>query len=268
MDEVFKSLYNYWDRFLVALPRIALAVLIVIIGVLVANLISGIFRKRASRKAHDPLIAEFLSRIIKLVLVTVVVMIALQAAGLSGIAGGLLATAGGTAIVLGFAFQNIAQNFIGGIILAFNRPFTNEDTIQIGDTMGKVKNIKFRYIHIKTFDGKDVYIPNSDALNKPLTNYTQDGFIRMDFAVSVAPDSDVEKAKAIVRQCVDDEKTKIEDEAHVNFIAEEELTAAAIKLRVYLWLNVHGIHREALESRGRVMQNVKNKLLAAGFKLA
>lgn len=268
LQEFLKSLTNYGLRFIDALPRLGLAVLIIVIGVLIANWLTSMFQKRATRRSHDPLIAQFLSRVFKLVMTVIVVMIALQAAGLSGIAGGLLATAGGSAIVLGFAFRNIAENFIAGIILAFNRPFHTDDTIQVGDAMGKVRNIRFRYIHIKTFDGKDVYVPNSDALNKPLHNYTADGFIRMDFAVSVAHDNNVEQAKSIVMQCVSEESELKNDETHHNFIVEEDLTATAVKLRVYFWVDVFGYHREALEARGRVMRNAKDKLLAAGFKIA
>ena len=81
----------------------------------------------------------------------------MQTMGLNGVAKGLLAGAGLSAFIFGFAFKDIAENFLGGLILAFNRPFSLNDTIQIRDFTGHVKALNFRTTHIKTFDEKDVF---------------------------------------------------------------------------------------------------------------
>ena len=141
--------------------------------------------------------SNFLAKAIKLILIVAIIMLALHAAGLSGIAGAIMATAGASAIVLGFAFKDIAENFLAGIILAFNRPFRVDDTVQIENVFGKVKSMEFRYTKITTFDGRNVYIPNADVLTKPVFNYTEDGFFRADFIVGIAYENDVEKAKEI-----------------------------------------------------------------------
>lgn len=161
------------------LPRIGLAILILVIGIIVANWITSIIKGRIRKKSHDPLMSNFLAKAIKLVLFIVIGLLTLNTAGLSGIAGAILATAGASAVVLGFAFKDIAENFLAGMILAFNRPFHIDDTVSVENVFGKVKAMEFRYTKIATFDGRNVYIPNSDVLTKPVYNYTEDGFIEV-----------------------------------------------------------------------------------------
>ncbi len=96
----------------------------------------------------------------KSVLIIVGVIIAFHAMGFKGIAGGMPAGAGIGAIVIGFAFMEIGENFLAGIKLVFDRPFNIGDTVMINNNMGYVVSLKFRTTHLKSLDGKDVYVPN------------------------------------------------------------------------------------------------------------
>lgn len=60
--------------------------------------------------------------------------------------------------------------------------------------------MNFRYTHIKTSDGRDIFIPNSDVLTKPVENYTIDGFYRMDFIVGIGYEDDIDQAKDIIQK--------------------------------------------------------------------
>ena len=140
-ETITKSVEDYYDKFLEILPRIALGILVIVIGILLAQLVTNIYKKRILKKAEDPLMARFLAQAIKIILTLIAIMIALQIAGLSGVATGILTAAGGAAIVLGFAFQDIGKNFLAGIILAFNRPFNVNDTIKVADLFGRESHI-------------------------------------------------------------------------------------------------------------------------------
>ena len=211
--------------------------------------------------------SAFLAKAVKLILIIFVFLFTLQVAGLSSIAGAILATAGASAVVLGFAFKDIAENFLAGIILAFNRPFHVNDTVQIENVFGKVKTMEFRYTKITTFDGRNVYIPNADVLTKPVFNYTEDGFYRADFVVGIAYENDIEKAKEIIILCFDEEEHIVKDELHVNFVAEDELSASTVNLKVYFWVTTEDFRRGTLQTRGRLIQKVKKKLEENGFNL-
>lgn len=267
MDKILERLEVYYEAFLKAVPRIALAILILVAGILIVNWLTSLFQKKLRRKSHDPLMSSFLAKAIKLVLVIALFLLALQAAGLSGIAGALLATAGASAVVLGFAFKDIAENFLAGIILAFNRPFHVNDTVQIENIFGKVKSMEFRYTKIATFDGRNVYIPNADVLTKPVYNYTEDGFYRSDFVVGIAYENDIEKAKEIIATCFEEDDNIVKDEQHENFVAEDELAASTVNLKVFFWVTTEDFRRGTLQTRGRLIQKVKIRLEENGFNL-
>lgn len=266
-ETIQQSLNLYYEKFLQVLPRIALAVLVIVLGVLLAQMLTNFYKRRFQQKSEDPLMAKFLAQAIKIILIIIAIMIALQVAGLDGIATGLLTAVGGGAIVLGFAFQDIGKNFLAGIILAFNRPFNINDTIKIDEIFGRVKELSFRYSHIKTFDGRDIYIPNSDVLTKPVENYTADGFFRVDFTVGIGYEDDISEAKKVIQSILDKNEEIVRDAEHENFVIEDELASSTVNLKVFFWVDTKDYRRASRVLRGLVIREVKEALFEKGFNL-
>ncbi|UNZ00056.1 mechanosensitive ion channel family protein [Zhouia spongiae] len=266
-ETIYNSLQEYYHQLLETIPRICIGILIVIIGIVIAQLITNFFKKRILKKTEDPLMARFLIQVFKVALILIAIMIALEAAGLSNIATGVLTAAGGAAIILGFAFQDIGKNFLSGIILAFNRPFNIDDTIKIDDMFGKVKSLQFRYTHIKTFDGRDIYIPNADVLIKPVSNYTADGFLRNEFIVGIGYEDDIESAKKIIQNILDNNKHIVQDTLHTNFVIEDELAPSTVNLKVYFWNSTLDYGVSSLVLRGNIIREIKQELVEADFNL-
>jgi small-conductance mechanosensitive channel len=104
-------------------------------------------------------------------------MVVFRFVGLTGVVSGLLAGAGISAFIIGFALKDIGENFLAGILLAFKRPFRVGDLVDIGGIRGTVLILNLRDTQIKTPDGKDVFIPNANIIKNPLVNFTIDGFI-------------------------------------------------------------------------------------------
>ncbi|MFL1012808.1 mechanosensitive ion channel family protein [Flavisericum labens] len=266
-ETITKSINNYYESFIELLPRIALGILVVILGFLIAQLITNIYKKRILKRAADPLMAKFLAQAIKLVLIVIAILLALRVAGLNGVATGILTAAGGAAIILGFAFQDIGKNFLAGIILAFNRPFNVDDTIKVGDFFGKIKGLNFRYMHIKTFDGRDIYVPNSDVLTKPVENYTADGFFRNEFIVGIGYEDDIEEAKKIIQDILDNNNYIVHDSEHDNFVYEDELAVSTVNLKIYFWVDTFDYRKSAIIVRGNLIRQIKETLENKGFNL-
>ena len=266
-ETIQNSLENYYREFLKVLPRVALGLLIIILGVLLAQLLTNFYKRRFQQQSEDPLMSRFLAQAVKIILIIIAIMLALRVAGLDGIATGLLTAVGGGAIILGFAFQDIGKNFLAGIILAFNRPFNINDTIKIDDIFGKVKELRFRYSHIKTFDGRDIYIPNSDVLTKPVENYTADGFYRVDFTVGIGYEDDIESAKNVIQNILDKNEEIVKEAEHENFVIEDELAASTVNLKVYFWVHTIDYRRASRVLRGLIIKEVKEALAAKDFNL-
>ena len=267
LTNILEALQHSWHAFLRAVPGIALAILLFVIGILIANWISSFSQRRLLKQSQDPLMVSFLSKAIRVVLIAVAFMLALYAAGLGPIAAGILATAGASAVILGFAFKDIGENFIAGIIMAFKRPFEVNDTVQIGQVMGKIKGMDFRHTKIKTFDGKDIYIPNSDVMTEPVTNYTEDGFFRWDFVAGIAYEDDIQAAKDVIMKTIAGIPEVVEDAEHENFVVEDELATSTVNLKTFFWVETTDFRRGALMIRGNVIRAVKEALENNGFSL-
>lgn len=264
-ETIANAAANYYDKFLTLLPRIAMGIFVIVAGILIAQLITNFFRKRVMKRAEDPLMARFLTQAVKIILILIAVMIALEVAGLRSVAAGILTAAGGAAIVLGFAFQDIGKNFLAGIILAFNRPFGVDDTIMVDSHFGKVKALNFRYTHIKTTDGRDIYIPNSDVLTKPVENYTADGFFRVEFVVGIGYEDNIDRAKQIIMEILNANQEIVHDSEHENFVIENELAASTVNLKVFFWIHTVDYRRASRQLRGKIIKEVKEAFIKAEF---
>lgn len=267
LKEFSEAIQRYWNSFIFSLPKLITAIVIIILGVLISNFITSIIQTKLVKKSKDPLTARFLTKAVKTIFIVLIIMLALYAGGFGAIAGGILAAAGASAVVIGFAFKDIGENFIAGFILAFSRPFNVNDTILINDVFGKVKALELRYTKIKTFDGKDVYIPNADVLTKPVTNYTEDGFYRLDFIVGIAYEDDIDQAKAEIMQILNNHPNLITDVEHENFVVENELATSTVNLKVLFWADTKDFRKSALVTRGEVINKVKAELISKGFSL-
>jgi small-conductance mechanosensitive channel len=267
LQKLQTSLQENWTAFIEQVPGIFMAILIVSLGLLLSKKISNLTRKAISNKTKDLIMINFLSKAIKIVLSAIFIMFALNVAGLEGIATGVLTAAGASAVIIGFAFRDIGENFISGIILSFNRPFNVDDTVSIGDIFGKIKNIEFRYTKVRTFDGRDVYIPNSDVIKKPVYNYTEDGFFRFDFVVGIAYENDIKEAEKLIIKITNETPEVYNDESHSNFVYTDSLGVSTVNLKVQFWIKTFEYGMEALLIKGNVIANVKKALLAEGFAL-
>lgn len=260
-----ESFTGFLNNFIDQLPGIGIGILIIVIGLLISSWLGKFAQRKMARKTEDPLMSKFLAQALKYTLIVIVVMLALKAAGLDKISTAIFTAAGASAFIFGFAFKDIGENFIAGIILAFNRPYNVNDTVQIGDNFGKVKTLEFRYTKLKTFDGKDVYIPNSDVLTKPVTNYTEDGFFRMDFMVGIAYEDNIVRAKEVIIKALNAEPNVVEDDEHENFVVEEQLATSTVNLKIFFWVETLDFRRMALITKGNVIRNVKEALEQNGF---
>lgn len=264
-NEIMQALSGYWQGFLQALPRIAFAVLLLLMTWLIAKQISKLARARLTNKAHDPLFGRFVANLIKYGLLICCVILFLHVLGLTGIAGGLMAGAGVSALIFGFAFKDIAENFLAGIILAFDRPFALNDTVRIGEQTGHVTTLNFRTTHIKTFDEKDVFIPNSKIIKETLVNLTRDGMLRIDFLLGIAYEDDISKAlDLVVRTTKGIEGVMMEKEP---FTVVEEMATSTVNIRVFFWTRTEDYKKGVLITKSTVITKVKEALIQEGFTL-
>ncbi|MEM9547986.1 MAG: mechanosensitive ion channel family protein [Bacteroidota bacterium] len=202
LQNIRDELVSFYYTILEAAP-------LLIIGLIVAFLyfwISKIIRKRITiflkSKAEDPLQVNFVSDIFKIINVLIGTVLFFYIIGKQNIISSILGAGAISAFVIGFAFKDIGENFLAGIILAFKRPFRIGDVVMIQDIEGIILDLNLRETHLKTFDGKDVYIPNGILLKNPLFNYTIDGYIRQQFSFGFDYGTDIKMARKILLETI------------------------------------------------------------------
>jgi small-conductance mechanosensitive channel len=214
----------------------------------------------------DRLLARFLARLIRAAFILLGLMIVMKIIGLTDIAAGLITGASVSAIVVGFAFKDIGENFLAGFMLAFNRPFRVGDVVELEKYRGKVVALNFRNTQIKTFDGKDIYIPNANIIKTPVINYTIDGYQRYDFTFGIDYGSNVDEAIEITMKVLTSIKGILQEERKPS-VAIKELGTSSIHLTAYYWLDTFDKNSSALQIQTKAMDRVVDALDKAGFYL-
>lgn len=268
--EVIQDLQNeigsYYGNFINFLPKLGMGVLLAGLLFLIINFIRKRLKKILLKKADDPLFLNFLDRILSFANGVVVILFFLYVIGLQRIAGSVLAAAGVSAFVIGFAFKDIGENFLAGVIMAFKRPFRIGDTIQSNEVVGTIRAMTIRDTHIKTFDGKDVFVPNGQILKNPFYNYTIDGFLRKDFVIGVDYGTDIQKVREIIHDVLDNVKGVLSEEKKPTTILSEFATST-INIEVQYWLDTFDKSISGLEVQTQAMQQVYEALEKAGINM-
>lgn len=218
------------------LPNLFIGVVVVVVIRFLSKYLLKLIELSLKDKLEDQLILRFIIKTSRLILFGIAILSFLKIVGLGSVAAGLWGTAGIGAFILGFAFKDILEHFLAGFILAFNRPFRTGDTVEIIGHTGSVVGLNLRNTHIKTFDGKDVYIPNGEVIKRPLINYTIDNLIRKNFVISIDYGVDQNKATKLLLDIL---------QAHPNVLKDpkapgvyiNQLMDKAIELKCLYWLN-------------------------------
>ena len=264
---LWKNIQKYYDDFVALLPKLGLALFIVIILIIVANYIQGFSQKRLNRRMDDALLARFISRLIGTSVVLAAILLALNIIGLGGVAVGLLSTAGVGAFILGFAFKDIGENFLAGIVMAFNRPFRVGDVVELNGHKGKVVTLNLRDTQIKTFDGKDIFIPNGNVIKNAVINYTIDGYLRNDFTIGLDYDSNMERAVAIMQKVLDDCPDVLHEDGKTPDVIYGDLASSTLNINARYWIDTFNSKVPSLKLKQQLINQTLDALNAEGFYL-
>ena len=141
-----------------------------------------------------------IERLVHYAILLMGIVIALR---MTGIRLDALFTAGAVfAVGFGFAMQNIAQNFVSGVILLFERTIKPGDVIEVGGQIVKVQQMSIRATIVRTLDEEDVIVPNSSLVQSNVKNFTlEDNIYRVRVTVGVSYNSDVPKVKSVLESC-------------------------------------------------------------------
>ncbi|WP_296699475.1 mechanosensitive ion channel family protein [Algoriphagus sp.] len=221
---------------------------------------------RLIRRMDDDLLANFLAGIFSAIVIMIGLLVVFRIIGLTGVVSGLLAGAGISAFIIGFALKDIGENFLAGIILAFKRPFRVGDIVDISGMRGQVLTLNLRDTQIKTGDGKDVFIPNGVILKNPLINFTIDGYLRYDFIVGLDYGSDYHGAVDLIKSTIK-KIPGVLNENKAPAVWVVDLAESTLNIQVTFWVDT--FEREISDAvvKSNAIIEVLTALEKAGFNM-
>ncbi len=244
-------------------PEMILAILLFFIFLYLSRLARKYAAGYLERRTEDVLLANFLSKTLFFILLGFGMVTCLGVLGLSGTVTKILAGAGISGFIIGFAFKDIGENFLAGILLAFKRPFSIGDTIETNGIVGTVYDFKLRETLIKTSEGIDTFIPNSFIIKSPLKNHTMHHLLRKEFTIGIDYLDDAGKAlkmtEDILLRTDDVEKTPKAPQVVITEFGEKYIFIKAL-----FWLNTS---RNAAAVQSVVMSKILDTLKAEGYNL-
>ena len=231
---IIDKLSVWVQEFILLLPNIALAAVIMVFGIMVSKFIRKYIRKIFKKVFHNEALINLFTSLVYVFLLGVTLFVALSVLQLDKAVTSILAGAGIIGLALAFAFQDIAANVMSGIVISIRRPLRIGDIIKVKDHMGVIVEINLRDSVIKTFQGQMVIIPNKDLLQNPIENYSLMGKRRMDLTVGVSYGEDLERVRDITLKAVADIEGTTDDE--ITFFYQE-FGDSSINFDIRIWVN-------------------------------
>lgn len=261
---ILTRLHDMWQASIRIIPNLVIALLVFGLSLLVARLASrmvGTLVKRAGQPQSIVLLfTRIASRLVRglgaLIAMTIVVP-TLTAASLFG-------ALGVTGIAIGFAFKDIFQNLLAGMLILITRPFRIGDQIVSGSHEGTVEDIQVRATLLRTYDNRCVVIPNGELYTSRVVVNTAYETIRIGVAVGIGYGDDIEQAKQVALTTLEGLKGILRDPPPKVLV--RALGDFSVNLEIRFWINPPG-RREVVEAEDLVLAALKSRLVEAGIDL-
>ncbi len=265
IGRILERFQEWGQAFIELLPNIVVAVSVVVTFALIGRFASYLVRRGLTRVAHNEQLAALTSAATRLTFLAVGVLIGLGLLNLDKALTSLLAGVGIVGLALGFAFQDIAANFMSGSIMAVRQPFELGDLVETHGYLGTVERVSLRATVLRLFSGQEVILPNKDVLQNPITNYSRTGERRVDIDLGVAYDSDLERVREVAVSAI--EGIDYRDVERAPEFYYTEFGDSAVGLSVRFWLDLASDHSNFLEARSRGIEAVRRAFADAELEI-
>jgi small-conductance mechanosensitive channel len=244
------------------LPLLAIALLVVGLFWLASRQI-GRWEAPARRLRISPLVWQLIRRVLQGVVAFVGLLLAFDLLGVTSLVGAVLGTAGVAGLAIGFAFQDIIENYLAGALLSIQQPFNVNDVVEVGDQQGRVVRLTARELVLLTFEGNHVRLPNAMVFKSVTINFTRNPRRLFYFDVGVGVQEDLVEVTKLGVDTLDAMNGVMAEPAP--FARIEALGDFAIIVRFHGWVN----QRDAdfFKVRSEAIRLVKTAFDEAGIDM-
>jgi small conductance mechanosensitive channel len=247
---------SMWSAFLTwlvsMLPRLAASVLLFGLGWWLSNVVTRLMRRAVTRAKGDAGVTTFLSSLLNILLKVIISIMAIAQLGVDVTS--LIAAIGTAGLAVGLAMKDNMSNVASGAQIVLTGPFHVGDYLSVPaeSVEGTVERIEMMYTTLRTFDNKEVVLPNMKLTSSTIVNYTAMKTRRLDLTYSVSYSTDLDQAKALLTRLCEEEE-KIEKDP-VPLIAVGEYGDSSIAIVVKVWCKIENYWDAYYAMQGRVKQ--------------
>lgn len=257
------ELVRIYRQALQAWPWVLIAAVILMTTWIVARMVAYLARRFFANRISSSILRGFVTRLFSIPIYLLGFYFVLQVAGLTRLALTVLGGTGLFGIIVGFAFRDIAENFLASLLLSLRNPFKTGDLIEVNGNTGVVQNLNVRSTVLLTLDGNYVQIPNAIVFKTTITNYSSTPSRRADFSVGISYESSATKAQALIAEVLKQHPAVLE--APEPLVLIEELGMATVNLRIYYWF-VSATY-SPIKINSALLRLTKDALLEGGIEL-
>lgn len=263
VEIIRETVEGFLESLISSTPQIVAAFIALLLTWLIAKYGGRLLRRTLSRADMRTSLVEVMQKLFSTLIWVGGILVAATIAFPSLTPAKIVTAVGLGSIAIGFAFKDIFENFVAGILILFREPFKLKDFIECDDYEGVVEDITIRDTHIRQSDGQRVVLPNAMLFKEPVTVRTDLERRRVTVMCGVAYDEDVDEARDVIRKAVEG-LDKVDSDKDVQIFAQE-FGASSIDFEVTWWTGSTPL--EVRESRDQVVSAVKRALDEAGIEI-
>ncbi len=249
-------------RIVAAAPLLVIAAAIVLLAWWLGNVVGRRPVRWLKQHSNNPYMDGLVRRILQSIIVLCGILLALNLLGATALVGAVLGSAGVIGLALGFAFRDVAENYIAGVLLSLRRPFAPGDQLVIDKYEGKVVALTSRATLLMTMDGNHLSLPNALVFKSVVLNYSVNPKRRFDFSLLIDPSESIRESQQLAIA----EIARIDgvlSEPAPSWIAEN-FVASGISLKFFGWVDQRS--SDIGKVRSEALRAVKAAFAKAGIE--
>lgn len=252
---IFEKLDSWLDGFVRLLPNIGVAIVVAVLFYFLARFVRNLIVKRSKTNDRSNL-GEVLGGFVKWIILILGFMLAATVVVPTLKPGDLIAGLGVSSVAIGFAFKDILQNWMAGLLILLRQPFEIGDQIVVNGFEGTVNRIETRATLIKTYSGERVVIPNSDIYTNAVKVNTAHDLRRSQYDIGIGYGDDMDEAVEVLRQAVEGLEG-IDSSKNID-VLPWDLAASWVTIRVRWWTDSE--RASVVKVKARVIKAIKQAL--------
>ncbi len=213
--------------------NIVAAIAIIVVGMMIARIISNTANRLLQARHIDTTVADFLSALVRYGIIAFTLIAALGRIGVQTTS--VIAILGAAGLAVGLALKDSLSNLAAGVLLVIFRHFRAGEFVDLGGIMGTVMNVQIFSTTLKSADGKRVVVPNGKIIAGNIINFSREPVRRNEFIIGVSYDADVDQVLTLLREVVDADSRVLQDKGVQ--VGLNELAASSMNFVVRCWSN-------------------------------